>query len=96
VVSETFSFFVTRFLARLPWRRSQASLQASRGVLYQRNMRQARAAKPRPQLEAVLQRLLVFVVVVGGILHDDGVVVFTDFSALLRLPLHRDLNSARR
>jgi hypothetical protein len=57
-------------------------------------MRQARAAKPRPQLEAVLQRLLV--VVVGGILHDDGVIAFTDFSPLLRLPLHRDLDSARR
>jgi hypothetical protein len=59
-------------------------------------MRQARAAKPRLQLEAVLQRLLVFVVVNGGILHDDGVVSFTDYSALLRLPLHRDLDSARR
>jgi hypothetical protein len=59
-------------------------------------MRQARAAKPRPQLEAVLQRLLVFVVVVGGILHYDGVVAFTNFSPLLHLPLHRDLDSARR
>jgi hypothetical protein len=60
-------------------------------------MRQARAAKPRPQLEAVLQRLVVaIVVIVGGILHADGVVAFTDFSPLLRLPLHRDLNSARR
>jgi hypothetical protein len=59
-------------------------------------MRQAQAAKPRPQLEAVLQRLLVFFVVVGGILHYDGVVAFTDFSALLRLPLHWDLDSARR
>jgi hypothetical protein len=50
-------------------------------------MRQARAAKPRPQLEAVLQRLIiVIVVVVGGILHDDGVITFTDFSPLLRLP----------
>jgi hypothetical protein len=58
-------------------------------------MRQARAAKPRPQLEAVLQRLLVFFVV-GGILHYDGVVAFTDFSPLFRLPLHRDLDSARR
>jgi hypothetical protein len=49
-------------------------------------MRQARAAKPRRQLEAVLQRLLVFIVVVGGILHYDGVVAFTNFSLLLRLP----------
>jgi hypothetical protein len=56
-------------------------------------MRQARAAKPRPQLEAVLQRL---VIVVGGILHDDGVIAFTDFSPLLRLPFPRDLDSARK
>jgi hypothetical protein len=56
-------------------------------------MRQARTAKPRPQLEAVLQRLLVFVVL-GGILHDDSVVAFTDLSALLRLPLHWDLDPA--
>jgi hypothetical protein len=40
-------------------------------------MRQARTAKPRPQLEAVLQRLVV-VVVVGGILHDDGVISVAD------------------
>jgi hypothetical protein len=59
-------------------------------------MRQARAAKPRPQLEAVLQRLLVFVVIVGGIIHDDGVVAFTDFTPLLHLALLRDLDSTRR
>jgi hypothetical protein len=59
-------------------------------------MRQARVAKPRAQLEAVLQRLLVVIVVVGGILHYDGVIAFTNFSPLLRLPLHRDLDSARR
>jgi hypothetical protein len=59
-------------------------------------MRQARAAKPRPQLEAVLQRLLIVIVVIGGILHYDGVIAFTNFSPLLRLPLHRDLDSARR
>jgi hypothetical protein len=44
----------------------------------------------------VLQRLLVVIVVVGGILHDDGIIAFTDFAPLLRLPLHRDLDSARR
>jgi hypothetical protein len=62
-------------------------------------MRQARAAKPRPQLEAVLQRLVVVVViVVGGVLHDDGVITCTDLSPLflLGLPLLRDLDSARR
>jgi hypothetical protein len=42
-------------------------------------------------LEAVLQRLVVVVVVVvGGILHDDGVIAFTDFSPLLLLPFPRD------
>jgi hypothetical protein len=45
-------------------------------------MRQAWTAKPRLQLKAVLQRLLV-VVVVGGVLHDDGVIAFADFSPLL-------------
>jgi hypothetical protein len=45
-------------------------------------MRQARAAKPRPQLEAVLQRLLV-VVLLGCVLHDNGVVSFADFTPLL-------------
>jgi hypothetical protein len=63
-------------------------------------MRQARAAKPRPQLEAVLQRLVVVVVVivVGGVLHDDGVIACTDFSPLflLGLPFLRDLDPARR
>jgi hypothetical protein len=58
-------------------------------------MRQARAAKPRPQLEAVLKRFFVFFVVIGGILHDDGIVAFTDFAALLHLPLRRDLDPAR-
>jgi hypothetical protein len=54
-------------------------------------------AKPRPQLKAVLQRLvIVIVVVVGGILHDDGVIALTDFLPLLRLPFPRDLDSARR
>jgi hypothetical protein len=60
-----------------------------------RRVRQARAAKPRPQLEAVLKNLFVFIVVIGGILHDDGIVAFTDFATLLHLPLHRDLNPAR-
>jgi hypothetical protein len=58
-------------------------------------MRQARAAKPRPQLEAVLKRFFVFFVVIRGILHDDGIVTFIDFAALLRLPLRRDLDPAR-
>jgi hypothetical protein len=60
-------------------------------------MRQAWTAKPRPQLEAVLQRLLVVVVVVGCVLHDDGVIAFADFSPLLGFgfPFLRDLDSSR-
>jgi hypothetical protein len=47
-------------------------------------------------LEVVLQRLVIVVVVVGGILHDDDVIAFTDFSPLLRLPFPQDLDSTRR
>jgi hypothetical protein len=46
----------------------------------------------------VLQRLVVVVViVVGGVLHDDGVIACTDFSPLflLGLPLIRDLDPTR-
>jgi hypothetical protein len=42
-------------------------------------MRQARAAKPRLQLEAVLQRLVVVFVVVGGVFHNDRVIALTNF-----------------
>jgi hypothetical protein len=44
----------------------------------------------------VLQRLVV-VVVVGGVLHDDGVIAFADFSLLLvfGLPFLRDLDPVR-
>jgi hypothetical protein len=62
-------------------------------------MRQAWTAKPRPQLKAVLQRLLVviIIVVVGGVLHDDGVIAFADFSLFLvfGFPFLRDLNPMR-
>jgi hypothetical protein len=63
-------------------------------------MRQAWTAKPRPQLEAVLQRLLVvvaIVVVIGGVLYDDGVIAFADFSPLLGFgfPFLWDLDSMR-
>jgi hypothetical protein len=62
-------------------------------------MRQAWTAKPRPQLKAVLQRLLVvvIVVVIGGVFHDDGVIAFADFSPLLGFgfPFLRDLDPLR-
>jgi hypothetical protein len=57
-------------------------------------MRQAWTAKPRPQLEAVLQRVFIFIVVIGGILHDDGVVAVSNYSALLHLLHRRDLDPA--
>jgi hypothetical protein len=49
-------------------------------------MRQAKTAEPRPQLEAVLQRLLV-VVLFGRVLHDNSVVSFADLTPLLGLGL---------
>jgi hypothetical protein len=64
-------------------------------------MRQAGTAKPRPQLEAVLQHLLVVVVVVvivvRRVLHEDGVIPFADFPPLLGLGLSslRNLDSLR-
>jgi hypothetical protein len=61
-------------------------------------MRQAWTAKPRPQLKAVLQRLIVVVVIiVGGVLHDDGVISFADFSPFFGfgLPFLRDLDPRR-
>jgi hypothetical protein len=63
--------------------------------LHEGNVRKARMAEPRPQLEAVLQRLLV--VVVGRVLHDNGVVSFADLPLLLGLglPLLWDLDFLR-
>jgi hypothetical protein len=60
-------------------------------------MRQARAAEPRPQLEAVLQCLLV-VVLIGRVFNDNGVVSLVDFAPLLGLgfPFFWDLDQLRR
>jgi hypothetical protein len=59
-------------------------------------MRQSRAAESRPQLEALLQRLLI--IFLRSVFHDYGVVPFTDFATLfgLPLPLIRDLDKSRR
>jgi hypothetical protein len=43
-------------------------------------------AEPGPQLEAVLQRLLV-VILIGCVFHDNCVVSLTDFASLLSLGL---------
>jgi hypothetical protein len=84
-------------IARLPWRRGQTSLQASRRILNERYMRQARAAKPRPQLEAVLQRLFI-VLLIGRIFNDNCVVSLANFATLLGLvlPFLWDLDQLRR
>jgi hypothetical protein len=59
-------------------------------------MRQAGTAKPRPQLEAVLQRLLV-VVLLGRVFYDDSVISFADFLPFLGLGFSslRNLDSLR-
>jgi hypothetical protein len=50
-------------------------------------------AKPRPELEAVLQRLLV-VILIGCVFDDNCVISFADFTPLLGLgfPLLWDLD----
>jgi hypothetical protein len=60
-------------------------------------MRQARAAEPRPQLEAVLQRLFV-VILIGRVFNDNCVVSLANFVPLLGLglPFFWDLDQLRR
>jgi hypothetical protein len=60
-------------------------------------MRQARAAEPRPQLEAVLQRILV-VVLIGRVFNDNCVVSLANFAPLLGLglPFLWNLDQLRR
>jgi hypothetical protein len=66
-------------------------------MLDERDVRQARTAEPRPQLEAVLQRLLV-VILIGHIFNDNCVVSLANFAPLLGLglPFLRDLDQLRR
>jgi hypothetical protein len=64
-----------RATLRPPWRRGKTSLQASWLILNERNMQQSRAAKSRPQLEALLQRLLI--VFLRSIFHNYGVALLT-------------------
>jgi hypothetical protein len=54
-------------------------------------------AKPRPQLEAVLERLLI-VVLLGRVFNDNCVVTLANFASLLGLglPLLWDLDKLRR
>jgi hypothetical protein len=66
-------------------------------ILNERDVRQARTAEPRPQLEAVLQRLLV-VLLIGRVFNDNCVVSLANFVLLLGLglPFLRDLDLLRR
>jgi hypothetical protein len=60
-------------------------------------MRQSRAAESRPQLEALLQRLLI-AVLLRRVFDDYYVVSFTNLTPLLGLglPFFRDLDKLRR
>jgi hypothetical protein len=60
-------------------------------------MRQARTAEPRPQLEAVLQCLLV-IVLIGHVFNNNCVVSLANFAQLLGLglPFLWDLYQLRR
>jgi hypothetical protein len=60
------------------------------------DVRQSRVAKPGPQLEPLLKRLLVFLV--GRIFDDDGVITFANFAVLLGLafPLLRIIYKSGR
>jgi hypothetical protein len=66
-------------------------------ILNKRYMRQTRAAEPRPQLEAVLEHLLV-VVLLGRVFDDNCVVTFANFAPLLGLglPFLWDFDKLRR
>jgi hypothetical protein len=60
-------------------------------------LRQARAAEPRPQLEAVLQCLLI-VLLIGRVLNDNCVISLANFAPLLGLglPFFWNLDQLRR
>jgi hypothetical protein len=84
-------------VARLPRRRGQASLQASWLILNERYVRQSRTAELRLQLEALLERLVI-IVLLGRVFDDNRVVSFANFAPLLGLglPLLWDLDKLRR
>jgi hypothetical protein len=65
--------------------------------LNERYVRQSRAAESRPQLEALLERLLI-VVLLGRVLDDNCVVSFANLAPLLGLgfPFLWDLDKLRR
>jgi hypothetical protein len=84
-------------VARPPWRRGQASFQASWLILNERYVRQSKAAEPRPQLEALLEHLLI-IVLLGRVFDDNCVISFANLALLLGLglPFLWDLDKLRR
>jgi hypothetical protein len=66
-------------------------------ILNERYMKQSRAAEPRSQLEALLERLLI-VVLLGRVFDDNCVVSFANLVPLLGrgLPFLWDLDKLRR
>jgi hypothetical protein len=94
VVSETFNFLATRLRVTL---RVFLGDAGRRWILNKRDMRQPRAAESQPQLEALLQHLLI-VVLLGRVFNGNYVVSPTNFAPLLGfgLPLLWDLDKLRR
>jgi hypothetical protein len=74
-----------RHIARLPQRRRETSLQASRWILDKGDIGQPRTVEPRPQLKPLLQRLPVLLV--GRIFNGDSVVTFAALAELFGLAL---------
>jgi hypothetical protein len=93
---QLFSNALACHIARPSRRRRQTSLQASRRIIDEGHVGQSRVAEPGPQLEPLLERLLVLLV--GCIFNDNDVVTFVDFASLLGLafPLLRDIYKSGR
>jgi hypothetical protein len=78
-----------RHIARLPRRRRETSLHASRWLLDKGDIGQPRSAEPGPQLKSLLQRFLILLI--RRIFNGDSIVTFADFTAFLGLALARAL-----
>jgi hypothetical protein len=66
-------------------------------ILNERYVWQSRAAEPRPQLEAILERLLI-IILIRRVFNDNCVVSLANFVPLLGLdlPFFWDLDQLRR
>jgi hypothetical protein len=74
-----------RHIVRLPQRRWETSLQASRWIFDKGDIGQPRSAEPGPQLKPLLQCLPV--PLIGRIFNGDGVVTLADFKVFVGLAL---------